>query len=242
LQAETSLYQRFLALVKQYQLMNLSLLVIPSTAYDANSTENPETSGEKAQTETSENPESSTEEKSSSSTTDKVASKQSAKSISSNSNNSTLKKPTKSTEDDDEFRRDRFATPVTATRIDHGIKDVLGGGRGTLGRGKGKGIRKALFAVDVPAEEDEDEVDTHVEHVGVPSGSEDADAKALSGQKTTEHSPVNGISTNGTKAKGDTSKDSELEKTAPVPKETKKDDEEQREEPITTADGIEFNV
>jgi hypothetical protein len=240
LQAETSLYQRFLALVKQYQLMNLSLLVIPSTAYDAKSAETSETSDENAQTETSENSEPIPDDKSNTSTADKAASKQLAKSTSANSSNSTQKKQTKSSEEDDEFRRDRFATPVTATRIDHGIKDVLGGGRGTLGRGKGKGIRKALFAVDVPAEEDEDEVDTHVEHVGVPFEKEGVDAKATSPQKATEHSPVNGITTNGTKAKGDTSKKSETE-TAPAAKDTK-DDEEQREEPITTADGIEFNV
>lgn len=222
--------------------MNLSLLVIPSTAYEEKSTEDTEASGENAQTETSENSASIPDEKSNSTTADKAVSKQSVKNTSATSDNSTQKKKTKSSEEDDEFRRDRFATPVTATRIDHGIKDVLGGGRGTLGRGKGKGIRKALFAVDVPAEEDEDEVDTHVEHVGVPSEKEGVDAKASSPPKTTEHSSANGISINGTKAKGDSSKESETETTAPAAKETKKDNEEQREEPITTADGIEFNV
>lgn len=208
--------------------MNLSLLVIPSTANDPQPIETPEASSEKAQTDSSESLDSSQKQTSISggnAVTQSISDK------------TTQKNPTKSSDDDDEFRRDRFATPLTATRIDHGIKDVLGGsertvGRGTLGRGRGKGIRKALFAVDVPAEEDEDEVDTHVEHISVPSEQEGIDAKASSPQQA----PVNGVNANGTNVNEQTAS------TAKEAKDAKNDDEDRCEEPITTADGIEFNV
>lgn len=237
-QAETSLYQRFLALVKQYQLMNLSLLVIPSTAYDSNSTETSESSEEK-----SEDPSKSLvslPNRNSSSSKDE--SKDTGTTISMMATKPSQNNSTKTNDDDDEFRRDRFATPLTATRIDHGIKDVLGGpernGRGTLGRGRGKGIRKALFAVDVPAEEDEDEVDTHVEHVSAPIEQEGVDAKVSSSQQPKERPQGNGIDANGTAAQIAQKGDPTDSATTVV----KKSDDDQREDRITTADGIEFNV
>ena len=238
-QAETSLYQRFLALVKQYQLMNLSLLVIPSTAYDPHSTETSESSEEKSPEDPSKSSVSLPNRNSSSS---KDASKDSVTTISMMTTKASLNNSAKSNDDDDEFRRDRFATPLTATRIDHGIKDVLGGpernGRGTLGRGRGKGIRKALFAVDVPAEEDEDEVDTHVEHVNAPAEQEGIDVKGSSSQQPKARSLVNGSDANGTIAQSAQKGD----QTDSAKTETKTSDDDQREDRNTTADGIEFNV
>lgn len=153
----------------------------------------------------------------------------------------------KSANDDDEFRRDRFATPVTATRVDNGFKDVLGGsdktiGRGTLGRGRGKGIRKALFAVDVPAEEDEDEVDTHVEHVDVVKGDKLEIDKSSSPKQTSGQPMTNGTSIESTKPNQDSDPKQNKAQQDDSPPTQQTTADEEKDEPITTADGIEFNV
>lgn len=247
-QAETSLYQRFVALVKRYELLNPNLLVIPSTAYDA-----PDDAGESgaqpanARTDTSESANTDNTRSTSSGTGNSSASKNNATTKNEKPNRLDRSTVGKGDEEDNEFRRDRFATPVTVTRVDHGIKDVLGGadktvGRGTLGRGRGKGIRKALFAVDVPAEEDEDEVDTHVEHVGVINEDKLDTEQASSLSQTPAQPSTNGTAAKSTKMNhhGDLNHNSIQQSS--LSREHLEDEEEQKDEPITTVDGIEFNV
>lgn len=252
--------------------MNPNLLVIPSTAYDVSDV--PEHSDRPSDSATVNSPELKTEDAQSTSSPTSVntsSSEPPANSTSQSqprsgsrqagndgkhdnaSSTDALKKQAnsvsradKAAADDEDFRRDRFATPVTATKVDHGFKDVLGGsdrtiGRGTLGRGRGKGIRKALFAVDVPAEEDEDEVDTHVEHVDiVKEGKLDGD-KSSSAKKTSGHSATNGIAAKDSDLSKDShSKQKHTKQNISLPAEEQ--EEEQKDEPIMTADGVEFNV
>jgi hypothetical protein len=236
--------------MKRYELMNLSLLVIPGDAYDTPSV----TNGSATRSPTGQaSPQDATRSQHKNTASAIPHAKSSTSGIS-NSKASEQpkpddsKKPVKKDDDDADFRRDLFATPVTATRLDHGFKNILLGegsstARGTLGRGRGKGVRKALFPVDVPAEEDDDEVDVHVEHVGVMTTDENGKDKVheVEGRNTEPFS-------NGTaEKKASSAAPGEPKATAmPKSKDTGNDDnneeDEEKAEPNITADGVEFNV
>lgn len=256
--------------------MNPNLLVIPTTAYEVPDTNQPaETPAESVKTDTPEStkPENaqstasaasvinSSSEPSTINATRKQSktprhnAEASAENDTESSTNITKKElklaghagAQRSADDDDEFRRDRFVTPVTATRVDHGFKDVLGGsdktiGRGTLGRGRGKGIRKALFAVDVPVEEDDDEVDTHVEHVGTVKKDKLENNKSSSPTQTSGPAITNGTSTKSTQSDQNSDSKQNEPRQDDSPPTQKTTEDEEKDEPITTVDGIEFNV
>lgn len=248
--------------MKRYELLNPNLLVIPSSAYELSvateqrasldSSDSTRTEGLQSASSiagvgnsSSEFPANSTVQIQSRSVP--RAAENSPKENTESSTNMDMQQansasPVAPAADDNEFPRDRFATPVTATRVDHGFRDVLGGsdktiGRGTLGQGRGKGIRKALFAVDVPAEEDEDEVDTHVEHIDIVSEDQTGDVKSPIAKATSGQPAMNGVT--GTNESGD-SKVKPAQQNVSLS--TVESGEEQNDQPITTADGVEFNV
>lgn len=235
--------------MKRYELMNLSLLVIPGDAYDTPSISNgSETRSPGGQA----NPLDAARPQHKHTASAMPNSKTSTSEVAT-SNTSVKPKPGDSTkaikedEDDADFKRDLFATPVTATRIDHGFKNMLrgdgtGNSRGTLGRGRGKGVRKALFPVDVPAEEEDDEVDVHVEHVGVVTTDENGKGKVTEVDGRNKEPHMNGAADK----KASTVTDGKSDATA-TPKGTdngndENEGDEEKAEPNITADGVEFNV
>ncbi|KAJ9120158.1 hypothetical protein QFC22_003057 [Naganishia vaughanmartiniae] len=248
-EAETALYKRFLALMKRYGLMNLSLLVIPGDAYDTPTVTNgPATQSPTGQTSDQDATRPQHKNTASVLPTSKISTSEIPNSKAcGNPKSDDLKKAIKKDEDDADFRRDLFATPVTATRIDHGFKNMLRGdgtstSRGTLGRGRGKGVRKALFPVDVPAEEEDDEVDIHVEHVGVMTTNENGKSKGKAQEVEGRNEETN-VNTE----KSASSVAAEESKTTSTPESADKgneesEEEEEKAEPNITADGIEFNV
>ncbi|KAJ9103913.1 hypothetical protein QFC21_002376 [Naganishia friedmannii] len=245
-EAETALYKRFLALMKRYELMNLSLLVIPGDAYDTPTVLN----GSATQSPTDQASDQRPQHKhtasvipNSKTSTSEISNSKASERHESDDSQKAIKKD----EDDADFRRDLFATPVTATRIDHGFKNMLrgdgtGSSRGTLGRGRGKGVRKALFPVDVPAEEEDDEVDIHVEHVGTMMTDENGKGKVREVEGRNKEASANGT----TEKKASSVADEEPKATVALKRtdnghDANEEDEEKAELNIT-ADGVEFNV